>query len=362
MHRIAKPARRILDLNKSLESNPGQANLFKERAAEYYRLWNYEQAIANYSSSLAIQPDDASALHLRGVAYEQLRQFDHAVEDYQRAAAIDPHRSDEYIDRGVTLGQTGNFRQSIASLTEGIRLAPRNPDGYFNRGTSYFQLGDFERAIEDFSMVIQLFPSDEAAYYWRGISNEAAEHRDEAIADYRQFLALSQDEHARAEIEQRLSQWKEAKRNNVSSRSVVPDQGQKINRVQSGEPDQNLDLYDLIVALGERALSSTWFGSGVNCYGEKAEELYAFTDQNKPIKGRDLLLITSGIRQTIEGDFQAFDPNATSAWIFIRAWHGNGFYIETNDPNSKEQLKTQFPSAEEVDGASPPYVGLFIRV
>ncbi len=362
IYKIAKPAHRILDLNKLLESNPGQASIFKERAAEYYRLWNYEQAIADYSSWLTIQPDDASALHLRGVAYEQLRQFDRAVEDYQRAASIDPQLADAYINRGVTLGQTGNFRQSIASLTEGIRLAPRNPDGYFNRGTSYFQLGDFERAMEDFSTVIQLFPSDEAAYYWRGISNEATGRRDEAITDYRQFLALSQDPNARQEIEQRLSQWNAGKRDRARSQGAVPDDQQKTDQASSEPPDHKLDLYDLIVALGDRALDSIWLGSEVDCYGEGAEELFSYTNQNQPIAGRDLLRITSGIRQTMKGDFQAFDEDATSPWILIRAWDGNGFYIETNDSKSKERLKTHFQAVEEVEGAEPPYEALFIRI
>ena len=362
MYWIARPAHRILDLNKSLETNPGQASLFKERAAQYYRLRNYVQAIADYSSSLEIQPDDASVLHLRGVAYEQLRQSDRALEDYRRALAIDPQLPDVYINRGITFGKMGNFRQSIASLTASIRLAPDNPDGYFNRGTSYFQLGDFESAINDFSNVIRLSPGDEDAYYWRGISNEETGRQGDAIADYRQFLAISQNSRAREEIEQKLSQWNEGKRNAVSSRSVVPDDGQKSNEVQSGKPDQRIDLYDLIVALGERALNSIWFGSGVDCYGERAEELFSFTNHNQPIEGQDFLRITSGIRQTIEGDFQAFDPGAASHWIFIRAWEGSGFYIETNDLKSKEQLKTHFQSGEEVDGASPPYESLFIRI
>jgi tetratricopeptide (TPR) repeat protein len=362
MYWIARPAHRILALNKSLEANPGQASLFKERAAQYYRLRNYVQAIADYSSSLEKQPDDASVLHLRGVAYEQLRQFDRALEDYRRAIVIDPQLSDVYINRGITLGKMGNFRQSIASLTASIQLAPDNPDGYFNRGTSYFQLGDFESAINDFSSVIRLSPGDEEAYYWRGISNEETGRQADAIADYRQFLAISQNSQAREEIEQKLNQWNEGKRNAVSSRSVVPDDRQKTNEVPSGKPDQRIDLYDLIVALGERALNSIWFGSGVDCDGERAEELFSFTNHNQPIEGQDFLRITSGIRQTIEGDFQAFDPGEASHWIFIRAWDGSGFYIETNDPKSKEQLKTHFQSIEEVDGASPAYEGLFIRI
>jgi tetratricopeptide (TPR) repeat protein len=371
---IAKPAQRILDLNKLLESNPGQANLFKERAAEYYRLRNYAQTIADYSSALAIQPQDASAFHSRGVAYEQLGQNDRAQEDYQQAIAIHAQLSNVYINRGITFGKMGNYRQSIASLTEGIRLAPKNPDAYFNRGSSYFQQGDFERAIADFSMAIQLSSKDEDAYYWRGASHEEAGHQREAISDYRQFLMLSHDPRARAEIEQKLSQWLEGKRDDpgtvpqlpgksdrhVSSRNGVPDDSQKTKQGPSEKPDPSLDLHGLIVALGERALNSTWFGSAVNCYGEKAEELYAFTDHNRPIEGRDFLSIASGIRQTIQGDFQAFDRGAPSHWLFIRAWDGSGFYIEIDDLKGKERLKTHFPAMEEVEGAVSPYEGLFI--
>jgi tetratricopeptide (TPR) repeat protein len=362
MYRIARPARRILALNKLFESNPRQANLFKERASEYYRLRNYAQTITDYSSYLAIQPEDADVFHLRGVAYEQLGQIERALQDYQRAAIIDPQLSNDYFQRGITFGKRGNYRQSVASLTEAIRLAPRNPDGYFNRGTSYFQLGDFEAAVVDFSMAIRLSPNDEDAYYWRGISNEESGRQQDAITDYRHFLAISQNARAREEIEQRLSQWNERKQNAASIRDDIPTDRPKTNQSLSDGLEQDFDLHGLIVALGERALDATWLGSGVDCYGEKAEELYAFTDQNQPIEGRALLHITSGIRQTIEGDFQAFDPGATSPWIFIRAWDGSGFYIETNDVEVRQQLQTHFQSVEEVEGAQPPYAGLFIPI
>jgi hypothetical protein len=100
----------------------------------------------------------------------------------------------------------------------------------------------------------------------------------------------------------------------------------------------------------------------VECYGETAEDLYAFTDQNRPIEGNDFYDLLSGIRQTIAGDFYALDPGATSHWIFIRAWDGSGFYTESNDARSRERLKAQFPSVEEVEGAPAPYVGLFLRI
>ena len=390
MHRIAKPAHRILDLNKSLEiPEARQAKQFKERAAEYDRLGNHARAIADYNSSLAVQPDDAEALHSRGLAYELSGQSERAQQDYQRAIAINPQLSEEYIQRGITFGQMGNLRQSVASLTEGIRLAPQNADAYFNRGTSYFHLGDFENAIEDFSNVIRLSPTDEAAYYWRAVSHEEAGHKPEAIADYAQFLALSQDEAAEAarmEIEDKLRAWHELDKGAqnlpsgagtardlslwdklgryISSRRGVPAEGQETNQVQSpsGEADQESDIYGLLTALGERALQSIWFGNNVECYGEKAEELYAFAEQEQPIDGHDLLSIASGIRQTIQGDFFAFDAGATSYWLFLRAWEGSGFYIETDDPQVERRLKKHFQAVEEAEGATPPYQGFFVRI
>jgi tetratricopeptide (TPR) repeat protein len=362
IYRIARPARRILEINRSLETHPRQANLFKERAAHYSRLGNYEQAIADYSSSLAVLPDDADALHLRGQAYEQLGQSERALEDYRQALAINPRLSDVYIQRGVALGNAGNLRQSIASLSEALRLAPGNPDGYFNRGASYFQLGDFENAIADFSSVIQLSPNDEAAYYWRGISHEELGRRREAIADYQQFLDLSQDANAREQIEGKLRKWNAGKPDAVRRQTLVSENRQATDQMPSEDADRELDIYGLLVALGQRALTSTWFGSDVDCSGERAAELSSLTEQNRPIKGRDLLRIASGIRQTTKGDFQAFDPGAASPWIFIRAWDGSGFYMETNDSGIKEHLKAYFPSMEEVEGASHRYEGLFIRI
>jgi hypothetical protein len=124
------------------------------------------------------------------------------------------------------------------------------------------------------------------------------------------------------------------------------------------------DLHDILVALGERAIDSTWLGSGVECFGENADELYAYTDHELPISGHDLLRITSGIYQTIDGDFKAFDKGVTPHWLFIRAWDGCGFYFETDDPQIKELMKNEFSGfeqTEEVYQPKYPYINFFIN-
>ena len=72
-----------------------------------------------------------------------------------------------------------------------------------------------------------------------------------------------------------------------------------------------------------------------------------FYRPKQPIDGRDLLQITSGIRQIIDGDFHAFDASMTAHWILTRVGEGSRLYIETNDPKITERLKTRFQAVEE---------------
>ncbi|GEM_PF-1944548 len=126
--------------------------------------------------------------------------------------------------------------------------------------------------------------------------------------------------------------------------------------------DQDLDLHSIILALGDRATNSVWQVSGVDCFGENAEELWALDDNKQSISGNDLIRITAGIYQTIEGYFKAFDKDSTSHWLEIRAWDGEGFYIETNDEKVKKRLQSEFQEVEEIDEARPPYQSLFISI
>ena len=124
--------------------------------------------------------------------------------------------------------------------------------------------------------------------------------------------------------------------------------------------NQDLDVHSILFALGDQAMNSVWQVSGVDCFGENAEELWLIDDNKQSARGNDLLRITTGITQTIDGDFHAFDNCSTSHWFYMRAWDGSGFYVETNDHKVKERLDARFRNVEDVAETQPPYEGLFI--
>lgn len=206
MYWIRKPAERILRSNEILNADPQKIDAYQQRGTAYFELWNYEQALSDYSHILDFEPQDEKILHFRGLAHEQLGNLDQAISDYLNAIMHNPDFSSAHINLGVAYGKAGKLSESLASFTEGIRLAPTDPDGYFNRGTALFQMGDYPGAVKDFSKVITIAPKDETAYFWRGQANEKAGRKRKAISDYKKFIRISQNPRARETVAQILDQ------------------------------------------------------------------------------------------------------------------------------------------------------------
>jgi len=127
------------------------------------------------------------------------------------------------------------------------------------------------------------------------------------------------------------------------------------------KPGSSFDVHAILVALGDRAINSVWQVSGIDCFGENAEELWSLADNQRSVSGNDLLRITAGIYQTVDGYFKAFDRGATSYWFYMRAWDGSGFHIETIDEKIKKHLQSEFQEVNDEE-AQHPYQGLFISV
>lgn len=216
MYWIAKPARAILECNKSMKTDSQNTGALRRRGAAYYELWNYERAAADFVSYLEIKPDDVQVVHWRGLSYEQLGQFDLAVADYTRALELNPNFSSSYyINRGVTYGKMGDLHRSLADLQEGIRLDPHNPKGYYNRGMTCYLLKNFDQAIKDLSQVISLSPSDAEAYRFRARVYEQTGMPRQAIKDYEAFLQLSHIPQERADVKQRIASMQSQEQDQV---------------------------------------------------------------------------------------------------------------------------------------------------
>lgn len=113
----------------------------------------------------------------------------------------------------------------------------------------------------------------------------------------------------------------------------------------------SFDLHDVILAIEDELLSSQWECSSVECLGNSSEDLHRFSDKELFVSTDQLLTISSGIYQTIEGKFEAFRQNhpGESPWVVIEIRDGAYFIVWSSEQKILAKLRSRFTQVERYD-------------
>ncbi|KAK3604593.1 hypothetical protein CHS0354_027447 [Potamilus streckersoni] len=106
-----------------------KADQLKEKANEFFKKEDYNQAITFYTQAIDLDPTVAAYYGNRSFAYLRTECFGYALADANKALEIDP----KYIK------------------------------AYYRRASSYMALGKFKLALKDFETVTKVHPSDKDA-------------------------------------------------------------------------------------------------------------------------------------------------------------------------------------------------------
>src|SRR4051812_33080297 len=91
------------------------------------------------------------------------------------------------------------------------------------------------------------------------------------------------------------------------------------------------DLIDILRLAEPDAGSSGWRCRNVECTGDLAEELHRVSEADLAVSGGEMLRLASGVRQVIDGDFEAYRPNDTRPWLVVRAIDSSEYAVITQD-------------------------------
>ncbi|KAK0182074.1 hypothetical protein PV327_000245 [Microctonus hyperodae] len=109
--------------------NAKEAEIFKEKANEYFKNQNYEKAIELYTKAIELNPHVASYYGNRSFAYLKTECFGYALNDASKTIELDRN----YVK------------------------------GYYRRAASYMSLSKFKLALKDFETVTKARPNDNDA-------------------------------------------------------------------------------------------------------------------------------------------------------------------------------------------------------
>ncbi|MFI3176870.1 MAG: tetratricopeptide repeat protein [Eubacteriales bacterium] len=114
-------------------------------AAAYYKLGEYENAIATYASIVALEEQEQQAYYLMGVSKLQLGLIDEACADFEAAIACDTTNYQVLIDIVQNLNEAGEGERGAVYLQNVIDTVQDKLD-YATSGMIYYYLEDYEMA------------------------------------------------------------------------------------------------------------------------------------------------------------------------------------------------------------------------
>ncbi|HMK88289.1 MAG TPA: tetratricopeptide repeat protein [Methylocystis sp.] len=243
-------------------SSPPEPDATEEkfkRATARLQQGDLAQAERIYEQILERAANHVEALHFLGVVKARTGRPQLGLELIDKAIALRPAYAEFYSNRGNVLKQLGHLEQALSSYDQTIALKPDYAGAYCNRGLVLQELGRLEEALENYDRAIALRPQFAQAHRNRervlqalqlsdGSTRPQASPSDATDAGAtkqkldRALVCHQQGD--RAQAESLYSAVLEQSANNLRALHLLG-----ILKVQAGEPELGLTLFDKAIAL-----------------------------------------------------------------------------------------------------------------
>ncbi|MFN0058920.1 MAG: hypothetical protein ACKVX7_10730 [Planctomycetota bacterium] len=102
------------------------------------------------------------------------------------------------------------------------------------------------------------------------------------------------------------------------------------------------DLHAVLLACGQGVLVSTWRLFNVESFGLANNAVHEISDSARPVTGFDLLKLSEGLHQTVDGKFEATFPDADEPWLVILAIDSTLFEVHTDSTQVLAEIQSRF--------------------
>ncbi|BAY37673.1 tetratricopeptide repeat protein [Nostoc sp. NIES-2111] len=177
-------------INKAIDLSP-RAAFFLNRGYFYYEQKKWDLALADYTQALKINPQLALAYNNRGLLYKEPKKWDLALADYNQALKINPQYAEAYYNRGLVYYEQKKWELALADFTQALKINPQFAQAYYNRGVLYYEQKKWELALADLNQTININPQLAEAYSSRGVLYKEQKKWELALADFTQALKIN---------------------------------------------------------------------------------------------------------------------------------------------------------------------------
>ncbi len=169
---------------------PGSAEDHFKKGTKYANLFQYKDAIKEFTSAVELKPDYLEAYNLRGIAYVNEKKFDEAIEDFTQVIELKPGIALAYNNRGIAFYNEKRNDEALSDFTRAIELDPGYVLAYNNKGNVLYDEKKFDEAVAAYSKAIELKPDYKLAWFKRGMAEYNLGQKDAGCMDMKQAADL----------------------------------------------------------------------------------------------------------------------------------------------------------------------------
>src|SRR5262249_46298356 len=117
-----------------------------------------------------LQPNEAYWWNVRGYAYFRLRQWDKALADITKAIELQPKMALYRHNRGSVYARMGQHAKAVADHIKASELNPKDPWVWCKQGSAFAELVQWEKSAAAFGHATALKPDLPLAWYCLAMS------------------------------------------------------------------------------------------------------------------------------------------------------------------------------------------------
>jgi tetratricopeptide (TPR) repeat protein len=174
-----------------LDSKPNDLKALEYRAAALIRTGRFDEARNDIDRVVELNPENPDIYLQRALYYQQKGHYPEAISDFSKAIEIDGTSPYPFFYRAQCHHKNGNFMEAIADYTKAIESSTIDNDEYHTlRAQCYVAMNKLNEAMDDFTKSIELNPDNEKAYRLRGELFEKKGQYDSALKDYNKVIEI----------------------------------------------------------------------------------------------------------------------------------------------------------------------------
>ncbi len=136
----------------------------------FVRCKQYAKALSFLNRSVEINYNDAQVYLSLSQAYEGLKQYNEAITPLENGIKIYSDSQLSFLKRlGYLYFKTGKYQQAIDNLNQALALEPEDENLLFLAANSYDKLENYDSAIESLEKILSINPNHKKSVYLLGL-------------------------------------------------------------------------------------------------------------------------------------------------------------------------------------------------